>query len=147
MFKVFVASLCLLMLIIPACQTDEDCCLLDTKGLSDTWILFEQGYSPGDRYITEPVSDTPPQTMDFSENGRFSSNISGLEQFAYFRILQDDNTEILALFEMEPNKSDENIDTLSHSYIIDFQDNGTVKLYFRFCFEGCHLGLRKHSDN
>jgi len=38
------------------------------------------------------------------------------------------------------------VDNLEHSYWIEFQENGTVRLYFRWCIEGCHLGLRRLSN-
>jgi hypothetical protein len=138
-------AFCLLVFLFYGCNEDDFCCIDPENEIVDTWILFERGYSPGSGYYVDPVSETPPQTMQVSSDGRFSSNIVGLEHYRYFAILQDQDWEILALFENKPPK-DPDVDNLEHSYLIEFQENGTVKLYFRYCIEGCHLGLRRISN-
>ncbi|GJM30908.1 MAG: hypothetical protein DHS20C17_35430 [Cyclobacteriaceae bacterium] len=132
----------LLLILSTACHQDDFCCVDPNNEIIDSWILFERGWSPGSGYNIDPVSADPPQTMEIRSNGRFTSNIQGLEKYQYFAIIQDQQWEVLALFENRPPENPQ-LDKLEHSYIIEFQENGTVRLYFRFCIEGCHLGLRK----
>jgi hypothetical protein len=82
--------------------------------------------------------------MEIRSDGRFSSNIAGLEEYRYFVILQDQDMEVLALFENKPPKNPD-VGKLEHSYNILLQENGTVNLWFRYCIEGCHLGIRRVS--
>ena len=137
----------LLIFLLSACSEDDFCCIDPESEIIDTWLLFERGWSPGSGYFVDPVSETPPQTMEIRPDGRFSSNIQGLEQYRYFLILEDDrwDVEVLALFESKPPKNPD-LDKLEHSYNIEVQENGTVKLFFRYCIEGCHLGLRRISN-
>ena len=131
--------------LLAGCQED-DCCFIDPDTpIVGTWLLTERGYSPGSGYITDPVEPEPAQVMSIDTDGGFSSNIRGLEEFGYFRILEDSQSEVLALFRV-PTSGDLDLDRLEHSYNIQFQDDGSVKLYFRFCFEGCHLGFKKMSQ-
>jgi len=129
---------------LSTCSEDDACCDGETiNSLSDTWLLFETGYSPGSGYIVGPVSDTPAQTMVFQPDGAFLSNIQQVEEYTYYLLLPDGEKEVLALYKEKPVEENPNLDSLEHSYTVEFQDDGSVKLYFRFCIEGCHLGLRK----
>ncbi len=134
--------MCITGIMLTGCE-DEFCCIDPENEILDTWLLFERGWSPGGGYFIDPVSADPPQTMQIRSDGRFSSNIDGLEKYRYFAILQDQDREVLALFEDKPPK-DPDVNKLEHSYIIEFQENGTVRLFFRYCIEGCHLGLRRN---
>ena len=132
---------------LSTCSEDDACCDHETiNSLTDTWLLFETGYSPGSGYIVEPVSDTPPQTMVFQSDGSFLSNIQQVEEYTYYLLLPDGEKEVLSLYKEKPVEENPDLNTLEHSYSVEFQDDGSVKLYFRFCFEGCHLGLRKLSN-
>lgn len=115
-----------------------------TPLLTGKWQVYERGYSPGAGYITEAVPARPEQTITFSPNNRFSSNISGIKSYEYYRILKDESNqqEILALFKADPGNAPVNQDEIEHSYTIEFTDN-KLKLSFRWCFEGCHIGLVK----
>ena len=112
--------------------------------LTGKWQVYERGYSPGAGYITEAVPAQPEQTITFSTNNRFSSNISGIKTYEYYRILTDESSqqEILALYKADPGIAPIDQDEIEHSYTIEFTDN-KLKLYFRWCFEGCHIGLVK----
>jgi hypothetical protein len=127
-----------------SCQESDFCCIDPEVEMTDTWILYERGWSPGSGYNIDPVSADPPQTMEIRSDGRFSSNIAGLEEYRYFVILQDQDMEVLALFENKPPKNPD-VGKLEHSYNILLQENGTVNLWFRYCIEGCHLGIRRVS--
>lgn len=112
--------------------------------LTGRWQVYERGYSPGAGYITEAVPARPEQTITFSANNRFTSNISGIKTYEYYRILTDESNQqqILALFKEDPGSAAINQDEIEHSYTIELNDN-KLKLYFRWCFEGCHIGLVK----
>ena len=139
--KTYIACLFILFF-ATGCNEDEFCCIDPENEIVATWLLFERGWSPGGGYNIDPVSPDPPQTMEIRSDGRFSSNIVELEEYRYFIILQDKDWEVLALFKDKPPK-DPDIDKLEHSYNINYQENGTVILFFRWCIEGCHLGLRR----
>lgn len=111
--------------------------------LTGTWLLYEQGHSPGAGYIIEPVSSIPPQTMTFQANGDFSSTVKGLENLKYFQLNIDSasNQLVLSLFVSRFLTAD----ILIHNYTVE-QEGDDLKLYFRFCIEGCHLGLTRISN-
>ena len=109
-----------------------------------TWLEFEYGYYPGGGYIVEPVDPDPAFTMTFSKSLKFSTNIDGLENYKHYRLIDDTANDqlILALFEKNPTSSDLALNKLKHSYNVTLEGD-EIKLYYRFCFEGCHIGLRK----
>ena len=135
----------LLAIILFGCAENDDlCCSIpETSKLDGAWLLFEQGYSPGVGYITEPVLATPAQTITFGHD-RVSSTVLGWEQFKYYEILNDTvvNTPYIVLYVddhiVQPNTPSSNVPT----YSFDLESN-TLTLYFRWCFEGCHLTFRK----
>jgi len=138
-FTLYIVAMAILFLTF-SCE-DNQVNPLVNKQLIDTWLLFERGYSPGAGYITDQVSPDPAQTMSFQSDGQFSSNIDGLQDFKYYSVIQDSTQEILALHEKVPTPADQELENLVHSYAIEFTEDA-VKLYFRWCFEGCHLALR-----
>lgn len=120
---------------------EKDCCVgLDKKGtgeLAGAWILSERGYSPGAGYIVEPVSPVPPQVIDFKSNGELSCSISGLTDYKFYAVSGD----IVALYKTDPGPSPDSI-TFIHSYHFSVEGD-QLKLGFRYCYEGCHLGFKK----
>ena len=145
MFKVRILVLIIPVLLILSCDGNQDCCLPINDGeLLGKFRVYEYGYSPGDRYIVESVPADPPQLLNFEDDCTFSSNYQNLTSFKYYMILEGNNDEkILALFEKKPdNKENIDVNNLSHSYLIEYEGLN-VKLYYRFCFEGCHIGLNK----
>ncbi len=132
-----------LMLFGSSCE-ENDCCNLDeSSDLIGNFLLIERGYSPGIGYIVTPVSPSPPQTITLHASGEFSTTVQELVDYKYYQVIQDaaNDVHILALFEHLPLTAIK-YDELKHSYNIVFED-GLVKLYFRFCIEGCHLGFNK----
>ena len=133
-------------LVVVSCNSDQECCLPidDFESLIGKWQIYEQGYSPGAGYIVEEVPDKPAQILIFESDNRFSSNNTGLEGFSYYSVLNDGlEGNILALYENESDmKENQDTNSLEHSYAIRY-DEGNVKLHFRYCIEGCHLGLKK----
>jgi hypothetical protein len=114
-------------------QTSGD----ETGELSGSWLLYERGYSPGAGYVTEDVPRIPPQIITFKEN-RISSTISNYQDFKYYQIQTDTvtSTQFVAFHENE--LMTDSGPTYSFSLRGD-----TLKLYFRYCFEGCHLAFKK----
>lgn len=151
MKKLFVLGILILTALSTSCQEDEpviECCFPfdDSIGLNGSWQVFERGYSPGDRYIIEDVPDTPAQIMNFGSENAFSSNITGLGDYSFFKILEDSYIEggaVLALFSELADMQNLDADNLEHSYTLEQYSDGSIKLGFRFCIEGCHLALKK----
>src|SRR5690242_16330375 len=116
---------------------------------SDTgsWILYERGYSPGAGYITEDVSAVPPQTLALNENGSMTSTIGELSDYKFYLILEHDadKNKILAVFKDRPIDQHPDINKLERSYDIALDEEGNLKLSFRWCNEGCHLGLKRYN--
>ncbi len=131
---------------MPAEIPPEECCVPydESSSMVGEWHVFEYGYSPGAGYIIEEVPEEPAQVLQFKSGNKFSSNYKQLVKFHYYLILDDGSQGyILALYEELPEDT-ENIDTrdLEHSYsIVDKGD--TLELWFRFCIEGCHIGLKR----
>jgi hypothetical protein len=139
-------SVTVVMLVVISCSNYQDCCLPaeERDGLIGTWRIFERGYSPGFNYIIEEVPSFPAQNLTFSAENQFSTNVSGLDKFGYYLVLNDGiNGEVLALFENKTDlQNNQDINRLVHSYNVKFEE-GNLKLYYRYCFEGCHMGLKK----
>jgi hypothetical protein len=137
--------LILLGIILFGCVKDDDlCCSIpETSKLEGTWLLYEQGHSPGFGYITEAVPASPAQTISFDQD-RILSTVSGWERFKYYEILNDTlvNTPYIALYSNEPPVQPETPSSDVPTYSFDLESN-TLTLYFRWCYEGCHLAFRK----
>jgi hypothetical protein len=113
--------------------------------LTGSWILTEEGYSPGSGYITKHVESRPEQTLTFKANGEMSSNISGFAAYQHYLILENPQApgqHILALFTTKPVEEPQDVNKLSPAYDITFTDD-LLKLSFRWCIEGCHVGLKR----
>jgi hypothetical protein len=134
------AILGLICLMMTSCGDDETGIGADFEGT--TWRLYEKGYSPGAGYITEPVAAEPPQLLRLGRGRMMYTNIGNLSGYTHYRILDDldHNTKVLAFFKYDPGNEGLSVDHLEHSYIIE-ETEGTMKLWFRYCIEGCHLGF------
>lgn len=108
------------------------------------WVLYERGYSPGVGYIVEKVNDNPSSKITLTFEKEFSSNIKGLEQFKYYRVVMDSalDTQILALYKTNPGTIEPDVKSLEHSYYIELQEDD-LKLSFRYCIEGCHMSFKR----
>lgn len=125
--------------------TANDCCLpVDLENIAGEYLVYEYGYSPGDKYITVVVPSDPAQLLNFTAAGDFSSNYQGLDSFRFYQVYDHPTQgKVLALYEQEPPSANPvNLDQLAHSYIMQV-DGITLKLMYRYCFEGCHIGLQK----
>ena len=140
MKKVFINVLIILVgAFTLSCEEKECCTNLDDESSSilGQWILYERGLSPGSGYIIEPVSSVPPQIVEFKGNGEFACTVGGLTDYKYYAVIGD----IVGLFRTYPGPAPDS-SAFTHSYHAIFED-GNIKLYFRYCFEGCHLGFKR----
>jgi hypothetical protein len=113
-------------------------------GLNGKWLLFERGYSPGLGYIVDPVDPQPPQTLNFLANRKVSSTIQELKEFSHYRIFDDAHQggKIVAFYSNDPGET-ATVESSAAAYNVTQGDDQTLRLDFRFCFEGCHIALRK----
>jgi hypothetical protein len=118
----------------------------DSQIITGSWLLYEQGYSPGAGYIVKSVSDSPPQVIVLNEDSTLTSTIEGWTDYKYYQVLKDtiggNSRLILALFKLDPGSKPKKLEELDHSYNISFE-NGDLRLAYRFCMEGCHLAFRE----
>lgn len=123
-----------------SCEEKECCVNPEEDGANDisgAWLLFERGYSPGAGYIIEPVSAVPPQLIKFKDNGELSCTVEGLTDYKFYSVQGD----VVGLFKTNPGPEPDSL-AFTHSYNFTFE-NGNLKLGFRYCYEGCHLGFKK----
>jgi hypothetical protein len=130
-----------LIIALSSCDEKDDNPTIESTGeLTGSWLLYERGYSPGAGYIVEAVPPTPRQVLIFEEE-EMSSSVSGLEDFKIYEVSTDTvtQTEFVALYKNSPPLQD---DAASPTYLFDISGD-TLKLYFRYCIEGCHLAFRR----
>lgn len=110
--------------------------------LVGSWLLVERGHSPGSGYYTDPVPDEPPQYMTLHADHRLTSNI--FTEYKYYRVLIDtaQDVEVVAFFRSDPGDKPVHLSNLEHSYTVRKEEE-MLKLWYRYCFEGCHLGFRR----
>lgn len=130
-----------LIIVLYGCDEKDNSPIIQSTGeLTGWWLLYETGYSPGVGYIVEAVSPKPPQVLVFEEE-EMSSSINELEDFKFYKVSTDTvtQTEFVALYKNKPTlQNDESSPT--YSFLIT---GDTLKLYFRYCYEGCHLGFKR----
>jgi hypothetical protein len=125
---------------------EEHCEFLTITGepsILGKWQVYEKGYSPGHEYIIEKIPSVPAQTVDFKPHNVLVTNILG--DYSFYYVLRHPTTgeNIIALFTSQQNQEDIKIDELEVSYLLSQCRNGNIRLSFRYCYEGCHLGLKK----
>lgn len=142
--NIFVGLLPFLLL---SCQTEEGLNgLSGTYGpLVDTWIMVERGYSPGSGYITDPVPAEPAQLISFMSDRRMHSNITDLEEFNYYLVEEDSSSgdAVLSLYHLDPVENPGHAPASSYNLVFE---EGLLKLHFRWCIEGCHMGFRPYTQ-
>ena len=126
----------LLFVVLLSCSDDSS-----TSGLYGTWRLSERGSSPGSGYNVEPVPAVPAQFLILSGDGTVQSNIKffDLDHTHYYELSEDpqDGSKIITFY---PSRGSHNEDRDGRSFAIE-QTSTTLRLYFRYCIEGCHLGF------
>jgi hypothetical protein len=140
MRKIAAFFLFIITVTMTACEEPDDLCcgLLATGQFDGIWLLHETGYSPGAGYIIEEVPAVPAQTIEFKDN-KVVSTVKALERIKFYKLLTDaaSNTRYIALYTDDP-------ETTSPHSTYSFEVSETVlKLYFRWCFEGCHMGFKR----
>jgi len=123
----------------------KDCCQPlneENVSMAGEWLLYERGYSPGQGYVIDEVPAEPEQKIEFYEDRRFIHSLDSLEAYKYYLILDDPDSgqKILSLYTQFTPTDD--VYSLKHSYNIVFEE-GSMKLYYRSCIEGCHMGFRR----
>jgi hypothetical protein len=83
------------------------------------------------------VSAIPPQQIDFKSNGELSCSVNGLADYKFYSIKGD----VVGLFKTDPGP-DPDSTSFIHSYNFSFEE-GHLRLGYRYCYEGCHLGFKK----
>jgi hypothetical protein len=137
-----IIAIVLLGLIVIGCDSkDESFSTEQIQGLNGTWLLTEQGWSPGSGYIVDPVAPSPVQTVSFTGHKTFSSNIQGLSEFKFFAVMEGDN-DITNLLLYVDDPESENGKPASKKFYIELND-GLLKVMPIGCIEGCHFGFRK----
>lgn len=116
------------------------------NSIHGSWILYEEGYSPGNGYIIKPVSENPPRTIFFSHEKQFTSTLQSLVDYKFYTIIKNTSSEKMELwlYKTEPDPLNEP-DPSRKMYIFEFED-GNLKLYPAFpsmCIEGCHMGFKR----
>jgi len=136
MKKLSVTLSFLLMVFFFASCNDE--AITTDNNLATTWLLYEQGYSPGGEYITNAVPNDPPQTMIFYSDSTFASNIAGLSELKFYRM----KGNVISLYKTDPSVPATDPTQLIQNY--SFRSDGSdLKLYYQFCIEGCHMAFRR----
>jgi hypothetical protein len=131
-----------------ACEDKPEPDIETVPQLEGIWILYERGYSPGVGYHIEKINTNPPSRITLTWDRDFSSNINGLTQFNFYRVVMDSvhNRQVLALYEEDPSNETLDVDNLKNSYFIELEEN-KLKLYFRYCIEGCHMAFKREILN
>jgi hypothetical protein len=139
--------LLLILFVAASCGEEEvatECAALhDEKGPQGHWQIVEYGYSPGDKYYTVEVPGTPLQYAHFADGNRFQSNYEQLKEFNYYLLLKEGDGEVyLAFYKNKPVEAEENLNpTFDASFSLGMDDD-VLELWFRYCIEGCHIGLK-----
>lgn len=140
-------SLVLLVLML-SCETATDCCVPppneEQSGLLGPWLLYERGYSPGAGYFTVDIPAKPAQTVTLNVNYTVVSTYDAFMDYNHYRLFadpMDTERQVIAFYKESPG-TDAELDNADASYSIELTEN-TLKLYFRWCIEGCHLAFKR----
>jgi hypothetical protein len=145
----FVLLLCTFSFVACEEKDEKQTVIIETEPiLHGHWILYERGYSPGVGYEIEKVNTNPPSRITLTLDKEFSSNITGLDKFKFYRTVVDpvNDMQVLVLYEEDPGDNIPDVTTLKHSYFIELK-NDNLKLYFRYCIEGCHMAFKREILN
>ncbi|MFY0627759.1 MAG: hypothetical protein JXR07_15785 [Reichenbachiella sp.] len=116
----------------------------DASDMIGRWQVVEYGYSPGAGYFVESVPLIPAQVLTFSADGKFNSNYHGFEDHNFFNIIEQNDELILVLSDDQPVVVTETVDIDYTTYNIwQSIEEGKTELWYRYCREGCHVGIRK----
>jgi hypothetical protein len=134
----------LLIIFLFSCKDNDFNSSLE-QTLRGSWILYERGYSPGSGYIVNQIPDKPAQVIIFKSNNEMSTTIEGMTDFKFFLVAFDSiaKQKVLALYQDFPTDDLKNPPKYyNHSYTVR-EEGDKLKLYFRFCIEGCHMAFKR----
>lgn len=140
--------LAILAIALLSCEYNDIESKLPFEGqkITGKWLLYEIGYSPGAGYVTKNVPAVPAHTVTFCEDGTLLSTIDDWKDNRFYQVLLDTSggqkSTVLALFKVNPGFKLKSLNDVQVSYQLKFDDSN-LKLYYRWCFEGCHIGLKK----
>jgi hypothetical protein len=118
--------------------------LTGSRELEGSWLLYETGSSPGYGYIIEQVDADPPQKITFKLNGSFTSSVNGWENIRFYHFSKDGHgDEIVSFFKTRPDDLHSTPRGDQKDYDVTFDNDGNLRLAFRYCYEGCHLKFRR----
>ena len=129
-----------------SCQegnTERMCCdLPEGSSIEGTWLLFEQGYSPGGGYFINEVPAEPAQTITFGPGNRMTSTVSGWEQYVSFDLSNGTTVNSFVIRFHKLPFAGENRTLESH---VSFEEGGNKMRLSSpmMCIEGCHSGFRR----
>lgn len=111
-----------------------------------TWILYEHGYSPGAGYITENVPAIPTQTLTLNPDGSLETTVTVWKKYKYYLIIEPGGGQrnVLALYEEKPSDPNPDLTEVNVGYNMVSDEDGNLKLYFRWCIEGCHMAFKRY---
>ena len=132
-------------------QNEEKLTILDAEqngAIIGSWKLTEEGYSPGNGYTTNEVSDEESGIVAFHENFQFESDLEGLSQYKYYKLFKNAENDWLklSLFLTLEDLQGATDEPFQNFYFIAFQGD-LLKLHNSMCIEGCHMGFKKVTVN
>lgn len=133
--------LILLIILAASCQQSSEESPSLSLQLQGTWLLYEQGYSPGAGYVTNPVPEEPPQIISFSGDQNFSSNLNGQQDYRFYTVTEDTvrNNVTLRLF-----KSQDDLKANNTMQVFEMEfAGGNLTLRHLGCIEGCHWSFKR----
>lgn len=133
--------LIILALGVSACSRDGFHQTRESNGIIGSWLLFERGFSPGDRYIVEEVPPVPGQLIRFKADSTFESNIEGYKSFNRFRLREQNDAVVLILY------SGAGIDHQGRISFTISNPGQRLELRAHGCIEGCHEAYRPVLDD
>jgi hypothetical protein len=140
----FTSILLSCLIILSSCKdavTEPVCCLPEGISIEGTWLLFEQGYSPGGGYIINEVPAEPAQTITFGPGNKMTSTVAGWEQYVSFDIA---NGATIHSFVLKFHKLPSSQENATLESIVSFEGDGNeMRISNPMCIEGCHDGFKR----
>ncbi|MEP6735537.1 MAG: hypothetical protein ABJA70_08465 [Chryseolinea sp.] len=119
-------------------ESKEDCCAYTPDRYLKSWRLAETGYSIGSGYTMVEVPSDPLQILKLDDNGEITSTVNELEGYRYYKVITGSNVDDVVNF--YKSKGDRESLSNERAYSIVFGE-GTLRLTYHYCTEGCHLGF------
>lgn len=127
------------MMLLFSCREDSGFLKNGDHEIAGTWLNVEKGYSPGAGYVTEEVPENPALTIRLERDLRVSSNMEAFSKFRFYRLSSDSSR--IVFYEADPGPVTPDFSGVQNTYGIEWAGS-MLKLSYRGCIEGCHLGFR-----